>query len=218
MTLKFVRNYKDESTERGFQFEFCCDRCGTGYRTSFKTSATGVVSEALDVASGLMGGIFGKAARVGERIPSAAWEKAHDKAFAEAVEEIKPNFVQCTRCTKWVYARKAAGTRSVACAKSARPTWRPSMLLPRWMPRSIKAGRSFARRTMSPTRSGSRQPSAQPVPLVARRSAVASSAPSAARHSRTTSSAPNVAARSRPRQDSAPSVAQNRLESKQRGG
>ena len=78
MTLiNFVRNYNDESTERGFQFEFYCDRCGTGYRTSFKASATGVVSEALDVASGLLGGVFGKAASVGDRIHSeirvASW-------------------------------------------------------------------------------------------------------------------------------------------------
>jgi hypothetical protein len=103
MTLiQFVRNYNDESTERGFQFEFYCDRCGTGYRTPFKASATGMVSEALDVASGLLGGVLGKAADVSDRIHSAAWESAHDKAFAEAVEEVKPNFVQCPRCTQWV--------------------------------------------------------------------------------------------------------------------
>ncbi|OQY22398.1 MAG: zinc ribbon domain-containing protein [Anaerolineaceae bacterium 4572_32.1] len=100
--IKFVRNYKDESTETGFQFKFHCDRCGTGYLTSFQASATGMVSEALDVASGLLGGVFGKAARVGDRIHSSAWERAHDKAFAKAVEEIKPKFTQCPRCTHWV--------------------------------------------------------------------------------------------------------------------
>ena len=46
MTLiKFVRNYDDLSTDRGFQFEFYCDRCGTGYRTHFQASATGLVTE-----------------------------------------------------------------------------------------------------------------------------------------------------------------------------
>jgi len=100
--IKFVRNYNDESTERGFQFEFFCDRCGTGYRTLFKTSATGMVSEALDVASGLLGGVFGTVADVGDRVHSAAWEQAHDKAFAEAVEQVRPNFRQCPRCSKWV--------------------------------------------------------------------------------------------------------------------
>jgi hypothetical protein len=100
--IKFVRNHRDESTERGFQFEFFCDRCGTGYRTPFQASATGLVSEALDVTSGLLGGVFGKVARVGDRVHSAAWEGAHDKAFAKAVEQAKPHFVQCPRCSKWV--------------------------------------------------------------------------------------------------------------------
>jgi hypothetical protein len=103
MTLiKFVRNHSDLSTDRGFQFEFYCDRCGTGYRTKFQASATGLVTEALDVAGGLLGGVLGRAADVSERVHSAAWEAAHDKAFAAAVEEAKPNFIQCRRCAEWV--------------------------------------------------------------------------------------------------------------------
>ena len=104
--IKFVRNYNDESTERGFQFEFFCDRCGTGYRTPFKASATGLVSEALDTAGGLLGGIFGQVADVGERVHSAAWEKAHDNAFAEAVQQAQPYFRQCPRCGQWVCVEK----------------------------------------------------------------------------------------------------------------
>ncbi len=100
--IKFVRNYDDKSTERGFQFEFFCDRCGTGYRTPFDASATGIASEVLDVASGLLGGVFGTVADVGERVHSAAWETAHDRAFAEAVEQARPHFRQCPRCSKWV--------------------------------------------------------------------------------------------------------------------
>ena len=83
--IKFVRNYRDESTERGFQFEFFCDRCRSGYRTPFVASATGLASEALDVASGLLGGVFGTVADVGDRVHSAAWEKTHDKVFAQAM-------------------------------------------------------------------------------------------------------------------------------------
>ena len=100
--IKFVRNYGDESTGRGFQFEFRCDRCGTGYRTPFQASATGLVSEALDVTSGLLGGVFGKVADVSDHVHSAAWESAHDKAFVKAVEQAKPHFVQCPRCSQWV--------------------------------------------------------------------------------------------------------------------
>jgi len=102
--IQFVRNYKDESTERGFQFEFFCDRCKSGYRTPFVASATGIASEALDVASGLLGGVFGKVADVGDRVHSAAWEQTHDKMFAQAVEQAKPHFRQCPRCSKWVCA------------------------------------------------------------------------------------------------------------------
>jgi ribosomal protein L40E len=100
--IKFVRNYDDQSTERGFQFEFYCDRCGSGYRTEFQASATGMLTEALDVAGGLFGGLMGNVADVGERVHSAAWEKAHDKAFEKAVKEAMPYFKQCRRCSTWV--------------------------------------------------------------------------------------------------------------------
>ena len=100
--IKFVRNYSDHSTERGFQFEFHCDRCSTGYRTPFQTSATGVVSEVLDVASGLLGGVLGRVASVSDRVHSAAWEKAHDKAYQKAVSQARPDFEQCPRCSHWV--------------------------------------------------------------------------------------------------------------------
>jgi membrane protease subunit (stomatin/prohibitin family) len=117
--VKFVRNYNDESTERGFQFEFYCDRCGTGYRTPFKASATGIAHEALDVASGLLGGVLGRAASVGDRIHSAAWERAHDAAFAQAVEEIKPSFRQCPRCSTWVCAEQCWNQKRGLCKNCA---------------------------------------------------------------------------------------------------
>lgn len=45
--IEFTRNYSDNSTDKGFQFEFYCDRCGTGYRTGFQAFAIGNVSGAL---------------------------------------------------------------------------------------------------------------------------------------------------------------------------
>ena len=39
--IEFTRNYSDLSTNQGFQFEFKCDRCGTGYRTRFQGSIVG---------------------------------------------------------------------------------------------------------------------------------------------------------------------------------
>ena len=46
--IEFTRNYKDLSTDRGFQFEFLCDRCGSGFRSKFKASVSGGISKVLD--------------------------------------------------------------------------------------------------------------------------------------------------------------------------
>lgn len=100
--IKFTRNYQDKSTDNGFQFTFDCDRCGNGYESTFQGSATGMVSGALDTAANIFGGIFGAAAQIGDRAHSVAWQQQKDAAFAKAIEEVKPNFVQCRRCGKWV--------------------------------------------------------------------------------------------------------------------
>jgi len=100
--IEFTQNYSDLSTNQGFQFEFYCDRCGSGFRTRFQPSTLGTVSNALDAASSLFGGILGRAADLGERARSATWEKAHDENFIKAMEELKPDFVQCPRCSSWI--------------------------------------------------------------------------------------------------------------------
>lgn len=104
--IEFTRNYSDLSTHRGFQWEFFCERCGNGYRSKFQTSATGVVSEAMETAGGFLGGIFGSIANVSERVHSAAWEQAHDHAFKAAVDEVKELFIQCPRCNSWVCRKR----------------------------------------------------------------------------------------------------------------
>jgi len=83
--IEFTRNYSDLSTNQGFQFEFYCDRCGSGFRTRFQPSKLGTVSSALDAASSLFGGVLGRAADLSERARSATWEKAHDEAFTKAM-------------------------------------------------------------------------------------------------------------------------------------
>ena len=117
--IEFTRNYSDLSTNQGFQFEFYCDRCGTGYRTHFKPSVTGAVSGAMDTASSLFGGLFGKAADLSERVRSASWERAHDQAFMAAVEELKPEFIQCPHCQRWVCRKSCWNTQRGLCKECA---------------------------------------------------------------------------------------------------
>jgi hypothetical protein len=117
--IEFTRNYSDLSTNQGFQFEFYCDRCGSGYRTRFKASVTGAVSGAMDTASSLFGGIFGKAADLSERVRSAGWEKAHDEAFEASMDELKPDFIQCPRCSGWVCRKKCWSDQRGLCKNCA---------------------------------------------------------------------------------------------------
>jgi hypothetical protein len=117
--IEFTKNYSDLSTDKGFQFEFNCDRCGTGYRTRFQASAIGLVSGALDTASSLFGGILGQAADLGERARSATWEKAHDDAFEKAMEELRPDFIQCPRCSSWVCRKSCWNNKKGLCKECA---------------------------------------------------------------------------------------------------
>ncbi len=117
--IEFTRNYSDLSTDQGFQFEFYCDRCGTGYRTRFHASAISAVSNVLGAAGNLFGGIFGQAASLGERARSVAWEKAHDNAFVEAMTELKPDFSQCPRCSSWVCRKSCWNTPKGLCKQCA---------------------------------------------------------------------------------------------------
>lgn len=118
--IEFTRNYSDQSTDKGFQFEFYCDRCGTGYRTQFQGFMMGSVSSVLDAANSLFGGMLGHAADLSERARSATWEKAHDEAFQKAMEELRPDFVQCPRCSSWV-CRKSCWNNKKGLCKECSP-------------------------------------------------------------------------------------------------
>src|SRR5580704_6088654 len=100
--IQFVQNYEDLSTDRGYQFKFHCDKCGNGFMTEFQTSAIGMAESALRVAGSVFGGIFSSAGNSAYEIQRAVGGKAHDSALAQAVEEGKKYFHQCTRCGKWV--------------------------------------------------------------------------------------------------------------------
>jgi membrane protease subunit (stomatin/prohibitin family) len=117
--IEFTRNYSDHSTERGFQFEFICNRCGTGYRTRFIPFVAGTVSSALNTASNIFGGFLNSVANVGENVKSAAWQKAKDDAFVKATEELRPDFIQCPRCSTWVCKKSCWNTQRGLCKNCA---------------------------------------------------------------------------------------------------
>jgi hypothetical protein len=100
--IPFTSNYTDLSSQRGYQFQFFCQKCGNGYMSTFKASTLGVAASAANAAASLLGGIFGRAAQSANAIQSLAAGPAHDAALDAAVREISPIFKQCTRCGSWV--------------------------------------------------------------------------------------------------------------------
>ena len=117
--IEFVSNYSDLSTDKGFQFEFNCDRCSNGFRTRFRPWTVGSVSSVLDAAGSLLGGVFNTAADVGERVRWAGWQKAHDEAFQESVQEVRPSFIQCPRCSTWVCRKSCWNSKRGLCKECA---------------------------------------------------------------------------------------------------
>jgi hypothetical protein len=83
-TQPFTKNHRDHSNDVGFQFEFFCDKCGNGHRSSFNTSGVSSAGWGAD--------------HVKDAMRGPAW----DAAFKQAIDECKPNFRQCTRCGSWV--------------------------------------------------------------------------------------------------------------------
>ncbi len=102
-SIAFTRNYTDHSSDTGYQFEFHCDKCGNGYRSSFQTSALGVGGKLAKGLGSLFGGgnLFA-AGQASEYMKDGLRGPAWDTAFQHAVEEIKPKFHQCGRCGHWV--------------------------------------------------------------------------------------------------------------------
>jgi uncharacterized protein (UPF0212 family) len=117
--IQFTRNHNDHSTDKGYQFEFLCDRCGNGFMTEFRASATGMASSALRVAGNLFGGVLGRAGSTAYEIERAIQGPAHDKAFHEAVEEARPNFRQCQKCVRWVCLSSCWNAKRALCFECA---------------------------------------------------------------------------------------------------
>jgi hypothetical protein len=102
MVQPFTRNYTDHSNDSGFQFEFHCDKCGNGYRSTFHANKMGMAASLLHAAGSIFGGTVSQVGWGADHVKDALRGPAWDSAFNDAVNEIRPRFHQCTRCGKWV--------------------------------------------------------------------------------------------------------------------
>ena len=113
--IQFTRNHTDHSTDKGYQFEFFCDRCGNGFMTQFQASAAGMAGSALRTVGNLFGGFLGSAGSSSYEIERAVQGQGHDHAFRQAVEETKPLFRQCPKCSHWVCQATCWNAKRMLC-------------------------------------------------------------------------------------------------------
>jgi ribosomal protein L32 len=97
----FTSNYQDLSTNQGYQFEFRCDICGSGYRSEYQKNLLGTGASILGGASNLIGGLWG-ARNAADSVQQITDRDARDKALQKASNEIMPLFHRCVRCNNWV--------------------------------------------------------------------------------------------------------------------
>lgn len=100
--IPFTDNYRDLSTDNGFQFRFDCERCGNGYLSSYQRNVTNMAGDALRAAGNIFGGVLRSAANSSYDVQRMVGGTAHDAALRKAVEEISVMFNQCQRCGQWV--------------------------------------------------------------------------------------------------------------------
>ena len=97
----FTSNYQDLSTNQGYQFEFRCDVCGSGFRSEWQKNLLGTGASILGGASSVIGGLWG-ARNVADSAQQITDRDARDKALQKASNEIMPLFHRCVRCNNWV--------------------------------------------------------------------------------------------------------------------
>jgi hypothetical protein len=119
MLKSFTRNYKDNSTDAGFEFTFYCDICNDGYKSSFvqsETAGKGKLLRGLGVGASIVGGLVGgRASSLGYAADrgsdvlsgrfegkSPEWMKEHERAFEHAQNEAREHFHRCPNCNLYV--------------------------------------------------------------------------------------------------------------------
>ncbi len=117
--IAFTDNYEDLSSNRGFQFKFNCERCGNGYMSTFVPNRLGTAGGLLGAAGSLFGGVLDRVADGARRVGETVGSRQHDGALRDAVEEIRPLFVQCRRCGTWVCREICFNPRANMCKQCA---------------------------------------------------------------------------------------------------
>lgn len=117
--VPFTKNHQDLSTSKGYQFKFHCERCGDGYMSTFQGNTLGQAEGLLDAAASVLGGIFGQLSSGARSLQEVVGGRAHDEAMREAVEEIRPLFVQCRRCGKWTCQKICHNAQAKMCKDCA---------------------------------------------------------------------------------------------------
>ncbi|HNX51163.1 MAG TPA: zinc ribbon domain-containing protein [Thermoanaerobaculaceae bacterium] len=117
--IEFTDNYQDLSTDTGYQFKFYCESCGNGYMSSWQASKSGMAGEVMRAAGNILGGLFGRASAGAYEIQKAVGGPEHDHALEAAVTEIRPLFVQCKRCGKWVCQQICWNAERALCKSCA---------------------------------------------------------------------------------------------------
>jgi predicted nucleic acid binding AN1-type Zn finger protein len=121
--LEHPKNVDDLSNDKGFQWTFHCDVCGSGYDTTFIASKSAASSRRFGFLSSGISAIGSAASSVGSNVSSglggasqaagatsqfrgmsADWHKEHDNAFVQAVNEAKVHFKRCPKCKNYVCA------------------------------------------------------------------------------------------------------------------
>jgi hypothetical protein len=98
----FSSNYTDLSDENGYQFEFRCDICGSGYRSEFIRSNLGTAGNILSGASSILGGFFGSASSAADKAKQITDRGARDEALKKASNDLMHYFQRCPRNNLWV--------------------------------------------------------------------------------------------------------------------
>lgn len=119
--IRFTRNYNDMSTDEGWQFEFYCDVCSNGFMSPWKQNLAEKAGNLLRGLGSLVGGggVVGRISDASYHIRRDTRGKGWDEAYRWAIDAVKPHFIQCSRCGKWVCREVCWNTGRGLCVECA---------------------------------------------------------------------------------------------------